>query len=471
MIEQTMVTVNCLPPEILMRIFHIVVADPCTFYPYYSSYTKQYYRYPRYLDYLVQVCSLWRTIAISAQTLWRHIDLSPNKPFYDGLVYRAINYMARAGELPIELHIAVPETSSLALKHDEAHQLISLISSRVESLELTMAGSFQEFHRGVFKLLLCQRSALTKLVLRSQAYHYNCFLVATSFASPWEDDYTGPQKLDLTEEEIERSFASLTILHLRGIFPLWSSMAYHGLADLRLLSTNTWSYIQEKEFIDILKSCPGLQILHFQLEIHSPTPVAEKVTPVILQDLQVVKIITSIEEESALCPSNVLRILAPGTKFLRLSFEGYYRQKPGVIAEFERFFARSRVARFYSQTVLPPLDLLLHQSTHLDQVILNSIQTSYHTRLSPWLEVDKLALLPRLRSIQITRSGLYDHALRLLLSYCPDGIVLINCDIYHSYDSTTFDAQEISKAFPTVVIMNGDVYSSRSPIADWDSID
>ncbi|CAE6372333.1 unnamed protein product [Rhizoctonia solani] len=468
-------SINSLPPEILIRIFHTVLAYPCNHCPCFP-YRKQ--DYPRYPDYLAQVCTLWRRTAISAQTLWRHIDLSPNVPCSDRLITRAESHLARAGQLPIDIHISVNAIGAPALEYDKLYQLISLVSTRVESLEMDIAGPFQDFHRGVFKLLLCQHPSLTRLVLRPQAYHRNSFLVANSFPSTEAQRYSGPQQLDLTEEEIEILFAPLTILHSHGIFPLWSSRAYHGLVDLRLLSTDQWSDIRERDLITVLKSSPELKTLHFHLDIHDSTPTTEKLIPVTLRDLHVVKIFTSTIGAPSLCPSpsKLLRLLAPGTKPLRLSFEDFYTKDDMFTTELEGFFARSNVAMFYTRTIFPSLDLLLRHSNNLEQVVLDYFNYYFCTQTpAAEIEVDGFASLPRLKSLHITRSVLSDDELRLLLTCCPDGIVLKSCSIRcrtaGEQTSTTLDALETVEAFPTVKISDHILSREYNPTADWDVLD
>ncbi|KAH7335639.1 hypothetical protein B0J17DRAFT_667197 [Rhizoctonia solani] len=473
MVELTQV--NSLPPEILIRIFHIVVAEPCELGLLLSDNNQHC---PRHPDYLAQVCTLWRRIAISSRSLWYHIDLSPNKPHAGDLVTRADTYLVRAGDLPIELHIAVKDTWHF--EYDELYRLISLASGRTVSLELNLEGPFRVFHHDIFGLLFRQRPALTKLVLRSNSDYCNNFLVPNSFDTTMTEEDLWPLELDSTEEDIERSFTLITVLYLRGIFPLWSSAAYRGLVDLRLLSTGTWSHIREAELIAILSSSPGLKILHFGLEIRDATPPIRRVNPVKLQDLQVVKIFPDIDimTRTTLCPGSLLQLLAPGTKPLRLSFEGFYIHDAPTLNELERFLTRSRVTRLYTQAVLPPLNLLLRHSNNMEQVVLDYFESSFHTQLGSnfiWLPEDEAAYLPRLKSLHVTRSALFDSELHELLKCCPDGIVLNSCNIYRridvGYPATTLGAVEMIENFPTVRIIDHTPYPEAASTAEWDILD
>ncbi|CAE6420514.1 unnamed protein product, partial [Rhizoctonia solani] len=300
------------------------------------------------------------------------------------------------------------------------------------------------------------------------------FLVADSFEITDDFQYCDDLlTINATKDEIEDSFDRLAVLHLYGIFPLWSSAAYHNLVDLRLLSTDEWSRIREAELVAILKASPGLRILHFELIIIDPTPPAEGVT-VVLPDLQVVNV-AAFGGVMQLYPSDLLRLLSPGTKPLRLSLEGYNIQEKSVLTQVESFFARSRVVNLYIQSVLPPLNLLLRHSVDLDHVVINRIETGTHAEYNPeWLKVDRFASLPRLKSLYVTRSTMLEHEFRSLLECCPDGTVLSNCRIGRRDMSRCFaesDILAISQAFPAVKLTDHALYPEEGPTADWDILD
>ncbi|KAH7332600.1 hypothetical protein B0J17DRAFT_737092 [Rhizoctonia solani] len=368
--------INTLPPEILTRIFHLVGAEPCKLRHLSKSSTRYF---PKYPDYLAQGRNTRR---------------------------------ARAGELPIELHIygeTDNESDNLRRDHSKLLKLIHFISSRAIALELVV---------------------------------------------------------DITEELMENGFAALTKLHLCGLFPLWSSRAYHGLVDLRLLSTPSRAAIQKKSLMIILHSSPGLQILHFGLRIWSDFG---EVTPVHLQDLHVIKIFPYNFGETKLCPGKLVRLLAPGSKQLRLSFEGYYMRGATLITELERFLELSRLERFYSKVVYPPIIVLLQFSAFLERVVFDDIRSAKIS--SEWLEMDELRLLPRLRSLHVTRSIVSESHLRLLFDCCPDGMVIQCCHVNRDDSEQKLSASELADTFPSVRITERTPYPPDNPTADWDIID
>ncbi|KAL5632254.1 hypothetical protein ACGC1H_000302 [Rhizoctonia solani] len=400
--------INSLPPEILTRIFYLVLAQPCNLHLL-SPGDKTHY--PIYPDYLAQVCSLWRDIAISTCSLWCHLDLSPDEPYYEELIARAERHIARAGTLPIELHIADNKNEhfrSMNRNHINLFELVSRISSRVNALEF-ITEDILDFHHEVFmRLLLGRPSNFTKFTTRRGHNYSDALILAGSADSDELDEEFTLFQLNVTQDQIQNLFAPLTVLRLHGLFPYWSSTAYQGLVDLRLLSRNSRprTPIREGQFKTILASSPGLRILHFGLNILDPIPDNQQIIPVHLPELQVVKIfpLHPIAEANQ-CPSRLLRLLAPGTKPLRLSIEDYYIPGAGLEAEMERFFARSRVVRFYTRVVFPPMNLLCHHAAHLELVVLDGFESYSQDQIfftqSQGNELASLPLKSKIKFIQM----------------------------------------------------------------------
>ncbi|CAE6492450.1 unnamed protein product [Rhizoctonia solani] len=467
-----LVPIHSLPSEILSRIFQFVLPQRCDLDKLSSDNTY----YPRYPDELAHVCSLWRQVTISCCSLWCHIDLSLSGPRYVGLLDRAGTHVTRAGRLPIELHVAESVHDLEEETHADYHDLYEFVSSitdRMETLNLFIDTYFWEIHRSVFaKLLFGQHPELSKFTLRSQ-HSFDTFINPEDFNGDQPNAGYGDFALNITNDQIEDSFASLTVLHLQGVFPLWSSVAYHGLVDLRLLSTDIyWSAIKEAELVSILKSSPGLRILHFGLRIH-PTPNTEQVSPVHLQDLRVVKVFPDFGGGGA-CPSSVLRLLTPGLRPLWLSFGGSHVSETISMADWENFLARSRMGRFHTCSIFPPISMLLRHSAHVDHVVFESYDLSLRKKVSPtWLQADGIAALPQLRSLHFTKSTLLEEDLRSLLAFCPSGIVLYSCQVGHMEGSTyvRLGEKELSDTFPTVRSSDRPPYLLGDPTANWDLLD
>ncbi|CAE6493136.1 unnamed protein product [Rhizoctonia solani] len=474
--SHSLAPINSLPLEILTRIFHLVRVWPCGL-DHLSPRNKK--RYPNYPYYLTQVCSLWRRTAVSSHPLWCHIDLSSDESYYGHLIAQAETNVARSGRSPLELHITNGASGKFEWPHyayEGLYEFVSHVSDRVESFELVVFGGFRGFHRSVFsRLLFSQNPTLTKLVLNSHQSHYDCFIVAPEFdpGEELDDDITA-FTLDLTTDQIESAFAPITVLHLRGIFPLWSSVAYSGLVDLRLTSTNTWSKIQDVNLITILQSSPGLRILHFGLEIICLSTDGEQVPPVYLQDLQVIKIIPNNGFSTALSPGSVLHLLAPGSKPLRLSFSSEYVPDNLTTKDFENFLLRATVARFYARTIFPPMITLLRHAPHLELVVFDDLGPDSLFKLgATWLAFDNLDSGQRLEHFHLTRSTISGDELRTMVKCCPTGLVLYSCTVgaNSSGKPDGLSTKELAEAFPTVRVTEHARYPVEDPTADWDVLD
>ncbi|CAE6406636.1 unnamed protein product [Rhizoctonia solani] len=467
--------INSLPLEILTRIFHLARVWPCGL-DHLSSRNKKYY--PSYPHYLAQVCALWRRIAISSRLLWCHIDLSSDETYFRHLIAQAETNVARTGGSPLELHITNSASGKFEWPHytyEQLYDLVSHVSYHVESFELVVFGDFRGFHRSAFsRLLLSQSPTLTKLVLSSHHYHFNSFIYAMEFDPSELDDDIMDFALDLATDQIEAAFAPITVLYVRGIFPLWTSVAYSGLVDLRLTSTDEWSKIQEISLIAILQSSPGLRILHFGLKIHNLSTNAEQMPPVYLQDLQVIKIFPNNGETTALCPGSVLRLLAPGSKPLRLSFGSEHIPDAITMIGFEKFLLRAKVERFYARTTFPQMQTLLRHAPHLELVVFDDFGPYSRSKLdSTWLAVNGLDLGQRLKHFHLTRSTLFEGELRSMVSCCPTGLVLYSCCVGPDSGGETpgFSPKELVEAFPTVRVTEYALYPAKDPTADWDILD
>ncbi|KAH7341934.1 hypothetical protein B0J17DRAFT_715090 [Rhizoctonia solani] len=146
-------------------------------------------------------------------------------------------------------------------------------------------------------------------------------------------------------------------------------MAYHGLVDLRLASaTRFWSSITEKEFIRILEASPGLQTLSFALEITNPSPDNTPVMPVVLSDLEELEVSTLQQCGPTLQLGSILRLIAPGSKPLRLRLQDIPQEGP-QLKMVQGFFKRSNLERLYVATAYPPMKELLSYIPNLTALV------------------------------------------------------------------------------------------------------
>ncbi|KAH7335949.1 hypothetical protein B0J17DRAFT_719611 [Rhizoctonia solani] len=384
-----------LPPEILTRIFQFV-ASPCDILrtpddedsesetpespsevsdagvsvegP--RSKALQLKNFPSHLDRVTHVCSSWRWIAIGTPSLWTHIDFIPNRSLHRKLLARAETYATRAARLSIELHVADDDPPTY--NWVKLRQFLSSILHRIKLLDIVMIHRWCRFHTSILDELFPhpapESTVLTKLT--------------GSF--PMADDELD-EFIDWLDDANESLFR-LTVLHLHGIFPLWDSTAYYNLVDLRLIAPcdARWTCISESQLQSMLAASPGLRIFYFALQIIDRKPDEESVTPVRLNDLQVLHISTNRGmEDTILRPGNVLRLLAPGSTPLRVSIWHRHCASTGEntrfyceydefsLDELVKFFQRSNITKFCAKDICPRLDKLLCHTSNLEDLVLD----------------------------------------------------------------------------------------------------
>ncbi|KAG8684884.1 hypothetical protein FRC11_011469, partial [Ceratobasidium sp. 423] len=141
-----------------------------------------------------------------------------------------------------------------------------------------------------------------------------------------------PNVLRLTESEMSYRLAGVTTLHLQDVFFSRSSELYDGLVDLRLTSpiNGNAPQISQSSLLSVLSKSPGLKILYFSLDLITPEDVDDEpihdhpIDPVSLRDLGVVHLSTTHARNvnrSTIHVGSLLRLLAPGSKPLRLTLE------------------------------------------------------------------------------------------------------------------------------------------------------
>ncbi|KAH7332553.1 hypothetical protein B0J17DRAFT_771662 [Rhizoctonia solani] len=333
--------------------------------------------FPLYPDCIAQVCSRWRQIALSSPSLWSHIDYAPQQKLDCGMLARAKAYMKRASSLSIILHIHIHEHMDVHYKKDNLEHFLMSVACRTKSLDYTTIRPGNAFTRLVLMTLL--RGSATGPAVFTQLKHTTSFTGMAFMHDPHimsaDQDLrrydSAALNLDLPESVIEESFSNLSILHLRGLYPSWSSAPYHGLVDLRLIGLSS-SYrhpIPESKFRNILKASPRLRILNFSLVVSKQSR-DTRITPVYLEDLEKVNIATRHPRDGVWLmisePGAVLRLFAPGSKFLQLSISHYiYQPHESSVTDLKYFFRRSRITKFYGKGACPPLGELLSHAPNL----------------------------------------------------------------------------------------------------------
>ncbi|KAJ1303525.1 hypothetical protein OPQ81_011710 [Rhizoctonia solani] len=337
-------TINNLPSEILIRIFHLLLPQGRAINSRYTPHKLSGYNYP---DYLAQVCTRWRRIAISCPTLWTYIDFPMWKPLAP-LLACAETRTERSGKLPLTVDIDDSYNRTRTYFNKTYSEIWEPIADRVEALQLRvdLNDPVVHFCCSALEQIVLSRSTgiFSKLIIDTMSAGYIIPVEERDINLGYRWDTWRDLELELLESQIETKFAGLTVLHLRGCFPALQSTAYHGLVDLRLYApSDSWDVIDEPQFIAILQASPNLQILHFATGF---TAGSDKVTPVSLNDLELVDISSVTMHGSILFKLNeIIRLLAPASKPLRLRVE--VNEKEGdVLGGIQDFFLRSKVESF-----------------------------------------------------------------------------------------------------------------------------
>lgn len=477
-------SVNRLPLEILAHIFHLLSANPCHKPPFDGNPPVKYLRYP---DCPANVCSYWRQAAVSSPALWTHIDLSPHLSNRDGYINYARNHSRNAGDVPLNVHLDDQGCTS-----DDAHVMDDLVESlgpRMGSLDFIITThNFLQFHRHMFEFMFPDLSPKIFKALR-----VDC---KVSFRDPliggWDVDpitrviniMYGPDHYNLRpnilsqkEEIISNCLTGVTSLHLRGTFFEWSNMLYHGLVDLRLTSSPAGATpsIPKSALKSILSNSPGLRILHFSLGITLENVAnhgslhndPESGGPVYLPELEVVQVDSGgiyygrEERRMETSTGRLLRLLAPGSKPLRLTLEGpSFDQffKPRVVKD---FFSRSQVEKLCVKGGRPSMDdLLLCHLPNLKVLVFDSCARleEIHSGIN---SAGNISCLIRAARIQL-------NDLSSIAELCPEGLVLCKVEVRDRGREMT--GVELRKSFPTVQFIN-DISLWSHPVEDWGVVD
>lgn len=301
--------------------------------------------FPKYPDLLSHVCSRWREVALGSRTLWSHIDLAPCHSFHQGLLARAEVYATRAGNLPLSLHVI---TLDYEFDYDDdirdtLEEFLASVATRVRSLEI-VPGEASTVEESVIDvdivescLVNCVPGTLTRLAISNRTYKLLGFLQADDATSDIPN-HLWWMPLGIPPELLEDIFGAVTSLRLYGLYPYWTSQAYRGLVELRLTSRRAPGItIPESQFVNILSSSPKLRVLDFELSVTDSLPLDASVTPVHLDELEVLGVNTMSNDQLEV----VLRWLAPGSVPLDLLIvvdpnERLFMLNTGLVAFFTR---------------------------------------------------------------------------------------------------------------------------------------
>ncbi|KAJ1300277.1 hypothetical protein OPQ81_005104 [Rhizoctonia solani] len=460
-------TIYSLPLEILINIFSLVVlGQHCLIqdYPGVSSlaFEPKDNRGPEALSH---VCSLWRRIVMDFPSLWSHIDIAINHPLNPRLISRARAFATRAGRTPLEVHIFEPDFERegglrrLGLKHQgrpvlnasrmnpNTMQDFSFSPStpvRIQSLDFNfvLRKGLRSSHMAILEYFLarCTPGVLTHLSMQLNTS------TLSSFIEP-ADDFHVPDSvlLDMPGQIFESIFLGTTSLRLNNLCPRWGSKAYHGLVELRI--GRQVPVILETELVSILKSSPRLRVLHIRTFIEDLYPPSDPVVPVQLEDLEDLELHDRSEFNFTPC-GEILRWIAPGTKPLQLTFDGYPSE--GALL----FCTRSNITRFFGESFRQEsVAAMIRRCSWLEVLALNpgwfEIDNLYSI-LCPIDECNTLGVVPvtKVKTLYLVNFSVLplEELEKAVEKYWVQRLVIRNCSIsYQTGEGAkkTSDPQEI----------------------------
>ncbi|KAG8714500.1 hypothetical protein FRC11_008218 [Ceratobasidium sp. 423] len=327
--------INSLPSETLAQILYFVSRDD------WSN-----------VGYSAQVCSRWRSISVNTRSLWTYIYYTPH-PYshkaWANSLHRLELHISRAGPSPLDVHIYLdPNDCRSSCWSERSKRVFATISPRMGSLKLFIdVGDGPNHDLGGFS-----EGLRTLLSGRSQGSlkYFEAFGDFQGFIKAWDESTPTEPALALrvSRQQLGDTFASITVLHLNGLFFNWTSRIYHGLVDL-CLSRSPFGYaITELQLRAVLKASPGLRTLYFSIGIQGSLRGNVSNSPINLDDLESLHAHVGMYEYGTLDNvSDLLRLIAPGPKPLELhlgdAMSAYHR--PDSLREIEAFFARSNIVK------------------------------------------------------------------------------------------------------------------------------
>ncbi|KDN48323.1 hypothetical protein RSAG8_02915, partial [Rhizoctonia solani AG-8 WAC10335] len=305
-----------------------------------------------YPETLTHVCSRWRQVAITSHALWTRIDLALHHPLGPGLLARAKAHVDYAGKLSLDVHMIDPSRRQMALRFSEPHKFqdfdfLAFGGTPMSTLELASYHGLYDEHFNFIRycILNCAQQTLKQLVIRSDGGSHHFIESASNPHHP------GSLQINTPEQTLENTWGSISHLRLAGLYPHWTSRAYHQLVDLRLGSDRLGGRapITEAQVVGILKASPGLRIFHLRLEITEPLPDDTPISAVRLDELESLNL-----SSPDIAPSQVLRYIIPGKKPLQLSI---YDEPTDIVEQFLRRSNVTQLRMVFWQTY-PPINVL-----------------------------------------------------------------------------------------------------------------
>ncbi|CEL58617.1 hypothetical protein RSOLAG1IB_12161 [Rhizoctonia solani AG-1 IB] len=276
--------------------------------------------------------------------------------------------------------------------------------------------------------------------------------------------YGGWEYLDIAWEKLENILHNIKVLELELIYPFWTSKAYHGLTELRLIGPRKLTaIITVQDLASILAASPALRIFQFGLEISrsevSPPPThLECLEVLILQSL-------GFDSQQA-----VLRLLLPSARLLRVAMaynEIANQFLPALNGdETDSFLSRSNVLELHVHSrVIVDLPRLLQLLPDLRTLVLHEARISGHSTSRPVTATCTRSFLLQLHSCTID----WDALLWAISAQNIQKIMLFRTKVEKGTEA--FDGENLRSALlgicPSVQISDSSSSEDAIKIEGW----
>ncbi|KEP47561.1 F-box-like domain protein [Rhizoctonia solani 123E] len=467
--SQAVVPMSALPAEVLERIFQL--ADDIQ----YNMNVKL--PSPMFPEALSHVCARWRQVALSSHRLWSRIDVPIFSQSYKWLLLRGKTFASRATELDLHIFMTNDEMEGGSL-YSRLDRFCAGVGSKLRALQLTNgvkardglgASMLTPLLNASFKYI--EPGALDHIALID---HYPAQPEFIRSSDTLSSCWYRPISIDIPQRQIDDVLGPIRSLWMENHFFPWKSPAYHGLVDLRLLTSGEARpiSIESAQLRNILSACPKLRTFHCGIEVVDTKTVAQDISePVYLAELEYIHLRRMSPDQH----QYLLPLILPGPKPISLSIQV---AKPSPTEELFSttvldFFTRSNVVALYIKghcyTASLSLERLLKDSPPSTRII--GLQSFNIDQENARPFSFKQSYLTQLECLNLTLCTFDINVLRGMADVCPIREIKIftpECFVYTVYSSkervTSETLDELVAIFPIVKSIE-----KLSPIEEWNS--
>ncbi|KAJ1304922.1 hypothetical protein OPQ81_006056 [Rhizoctonia solani] len=469
----------------------------------------------------MKVCYFWRHIVIACPDLWTHVDIVLNHPLNSSLLARAKVCAARAGKLPLEIHISdmasenefqhwqeifdSRRANSLGLANSQGLAPDSLTSDLVHSglckfeflndypddtvpirsleLDLIVFGDVKDYQLAAITYFFarCRPGVFTQYATRIRNEDYESDYIRFIEAI---DDPRSPLegiRLPLSSQFLENRWLHTRVLRINGLCPPWSSTAYHGLVELHI--GEGVPELHQRQLVSILRSSPRLRTLRLEVNTVGESGLT---APILLEDIEVLSLTagswfsmgpTDDGLHMMSYPGKILRLITTRSKPLQLTYFGF----PGSVLV--DFMARSNVKRLFIRAwgaydMIP----ILSQCSALQTLILSDcgLYESCAPNLGVpnckevWREAGGPTPITQINTLYL--AGFHRHCYEQLRGiverYSVRKLVICGTYLWHDEESPNTNQREIESNLSSITLCPTVQYFESEKIEvdpeDWD---